>query len=140
VVSEESTTPDLVDLRRFVDAFARGDFDAAAAMYSEGGVLDASRLGIGIFEGRAAISEVMADWFAPYEALSAEPEELCALGSGVSFTVLAYRGQPGGSDRFVEVRHAYLTTWVDGLAVRNVVYDNIDEARAAAGRLAEERG
>jgi hypothetical protein len=30
--------------------------------------------------------------------------------------------------------------WSDGLIVRNTTYPDIDEARAAAERLAEERG
>jgi hypothetical protein len=39
------------------------------------------------------------------------------------------------------VRFAGVTTWVDGLVVRNTIYyDIVKEARAAAERLAEERG
>jgi hypothetical protein len=33
-----------------------------------------------------------------------------------------------------------VSEWVEGLIVRVAVYDDVDEARAAAERLAEERG
>jgi hypothetical protein len=38
------------------------------------------------------------------------------------------------------MRFAAVTTWVDGLIERNTNYTDIDEARAGAERLAEERG
>jgi len=37
------------------------------------------------------------------------------------------------------MRHANVFVWVEGLIVRVTHYDDIDEARAAAERLAEER-
>jgi len=36
------------------------------------------------------------------------------------------------------MRFAAITTWVDGLIKRSTFYTDIDEARAAAERLAEE--
>jgi hypothetical protein len=40
----------------------------------------------------------------------------------------------------VQAREAQVTEWQDGLALRITVYIDTDEARAAAERLAGERG
>jgi len=37
-------------------------------------------------------------------------------------------------------REAYFIAWKDGMAAQETTYGDIDEARAAAGRLAEARG
>jgi hypothetical protein len=37
------------------------------------------------------------------------------------------------------MRYAVVATWVDGMIERFTTYTNIDEGRAAAERLAEER-
>ena len=60
----------------------------------------------------------------------------------MSFAVLLHGGRPGDSDGFVYVRHSYTMTWRDGLIQRITDYpeSDIDEARAAAERLAQERG
>jgi ketosteroid isomerase-like protein len=139
-MADESTTPDLAELwRRAVDAFARGDSDEAAAAYAGRAVFDLSRLGIGIFEGREAIRGLFEDWVEPYEEYQAECEEFLDLGNGVNFAVLLHGGRPGGRDGFVDVRHSYTMTWRHGLIEPFIVYADIDEARAAAERLAEER-
>jgi hypothetical protein len=140
-MSEEPTSVDLLaKLRRSVEMFARGDFDGAAAVYAENGVLDMSPVGIGTFEGRVAISEVLADWFVPYEDYTLELEELRQLDNGVTFGVVLYVGRPAGSSRSVDVRHSYASVWTDGLIERTTGYADIDEARVAAEQLAEERG
>jgi hypothetical protein len=139
-MSDESTTHDLVAILRWtVGAFARGDFDGAASVYSPQGVLDLSPLGIGTFEGRDAIGGFFADWFAPYEEVTVETVELRNLGNDVSFGALLFHARLPGSDRFVEVGHSYASTWADGLIERTTAYADPDEARAAAERLAKER-
>jgi hypothetical protein len=40
----------------------------------------------------------------------------------------------------VEVRYAAVGTWRDGFVDQVIVYTDLDEARAAAERFAEERG
>jgi len=52
----------------------------------------------------------------------------------------AVLGRLRGSTRFVERRMASVSTWAHGLIERNTTYLDIDEALAAAERLAEERG
>ena len=45
-----------------------------------------------------------------------------------------------GSDALVEARVAHIVESVGDQVVRDITYTDIDEARAAAERLAEERG
>ena len=68
-------------------------------------------------------------------------EEFLDLGSGVTLAVVLQRARLVGSSAFVELRYGAVITWVDGLAQRWAVYGgDIDDARAAAERLAQERG
>ena len=138
---EKSTTPDLVELgRRNNDAFNRRDFDAALAMYTPDVVWDLSPTGAGVFEGRDAIRGLWEDWFGAYEDWEQVIEEFHDLGNGVALAVLLQRGRPAGSSGFVELRYASVAlARADGLAERIMIYTDIDAARAAAERLAEER-
>ena len=47
---------------------------------------------------------------------------------------------PVGSTGYVQMRQATVGVWVEGLVVHLTHYNDNDEARAAAERLAEERG
>jgi hypothetical protein len=58
----------------------------------------------------------------------------------VTFDVLVQRGRPPDSTGWVELRYAAVGTWRDGLIQRTTNYTDIDEARAAASRLAAVRG
>jgi len=74
------------------------------------------------------------------EDFETEPEEQLDLGNGVGFTVAIQKGRPVGSSGEVRLRYALVSVWVDGLVVRVTNYADIDEGRAAAERLAQERG
>jgi ketosteroid isomerase-like protein len=65
--------------------------------------------------------------------------DLC-LGNAVTFAVILRRGRVVGSSGSVQLRYASVAEWRDGLIVRKTTYHDIDEARAAAERLAQERG
>ena len=95
---------------------------------------------LGVFEGRAAIRDFLEDWLGAYDDLALEVEELLDLGEGVGFEVFTQRGCPAGSTGKVHQRSARVVLAVDGLIVRLTSYVDIDEARAAAERLAQERG
>jgi ketosteroid isomerase-like protein len=70
-----------------------------------------------------------------------ELEEFRDLGDGVFLQVLIQRGRPKGTGGSVQLRFAFVVTSADGLVVdRQASYTDLDEARAAAERLAEERG
>jgi ketosteroid isomerase-like protein len=139
-MSEESTTPDLVELtRRQFEAADRDDFDAIMSCWASDAVWDMSPMGLGLYEG-AAIRRFFEDWRGSYEDYETEAEEVLELGDGVTFAVVIQNGRPVGSDGSVRIRYASVLAWVGGLIVRCTTYGDIDEARAAAERLAEERG
>ena len=140
-MSDESTTPDLVELKRHaITSAVHGDFDAAMSVYGPGSVWDTTGLGISMtYEGEAAIREVFEDWTAPYEELEVEIEEIRDLGGGVTLAVIVQNGRPAGSSGHVQMRFASVCEWERGFIARAMQYFDIDEARAAAERLAEER-
>ena len=140
-MAEESTTPDLVERqKRATEAANRRDLDAVMAFIAPDAVYDMSPVGMGVFEGQAAARGFIEDWWASYEEHEFEAEETLDLGNGVGFRVLIQTGRPVGSSGEVELRYAVVSVWEDGLIVRVTNYTDIDQARAAAECLAEERG
>jgi uncharacterized protein (TIGR02246 family) len=138
-MSEESTTPDLVELvRRAFEAANCRDLDAVASSFAEDATFDGRAVGP-IFEGRAAIRSFLEDWFGAYEELEVGLEEVRDLGNGVVFAVVIQNGRLVGSAGHLRQREGWVFVWVRGLIARLTTSD-IDEARAAAERLAEERG
>ena len=141
MVSEESTTPDLLELaRRRVDAAASGDVDAMTSFFTADAVWDFSPMGLDVCEGRDAIRRFLADWWGIYDVFGAELEEFRDLGNGVSFGVLTLTGGTLGSGGEVRQRYGAVTVVVEGAVARETNYTDIAEARAAAEHLAEERG
>jgi ketosteroid isomerase-like protein len=138
-MSEESTSPDLVErVQRFVEAANRRDFDAIEALYAPDVILRGVQ--IGTFEGPAAARGVLEDVIAPYDDFHAEAEEILDLGCGVTFAVFVATGRVAGSIAEVRFRFASVTIFREGLAEQQTNFTDIDEARTAAERLAEERG
>ena len=89
------------------------------------------------YEGRAAIRDFLDDWFGSYAELRMEVEESVVLDDGVVLAVVTQEGRPAGVDGRVHVREGWALCWsADGLLARLMTYTDIDEARAAAGRLA----
>ena len=139
-MSEESITPDLVELvGRTLYPLNTGDYDAIMRMYAPDSVFDLSTLGLDTFTGAAAIRAFVEDWFDAYDEVDVQTEEILDLGNGVAFALVCQNCRPRGSANHVRVRYAAVSVWVDGLAMRTMNYLDIDEARAAAERLAEER-
>jgi ketosteroid isomerase-like protein len=137
---EESTTHDLVELfLRSVEAFNRRDFDAVMSIYSREVVWDASLRDADRYESRAAWRSFLEEWQALYEEYTLDVEEIADLGNGVIFAVLHQKARPLGTHGYVEMRDAWAYVWEKGLIVHTTGYFDIDEARAAAERLAEER-
>ena len=93
----------------------------------------------GLIEGRAAIRGFLDEWFRAYEELDYELEEVSHLGGGVVFAVVIQDGRLVGSAvEFDNARDGSTSGWrARSLALRP---SEVDEARAAAERLAEERG
>jgi ketosteroid isomerase-like protein len=140
-MSEESTTPDLVERMRLVVAAAsRRDLDALMTFYAPDAVLDFSDSGMGTFEGVDAVRGLIEDWFSIYESYETTADEILRLGENVLLTINTQVARlPGGSGS-VRLHDAYVFLFEDGLIARHTAYRDIDEARAAAERLAEERG
>jgi ketosteroid isomerase-like protein len=135
---EESTTPDLVDLtRRSIEADSA---EAAVGFYAPDGVWDASPWGMGVFEGTAAVRDFFEEWSRSYTDIEWNAEDIRYVGNAVTFAVILQRGRVVGSSGSVQLRYASVAVWQDGLIVRNTTYTDIDDARAAAERLARERG
>jgi len=134
---EEATTPDLVErVRGLVGALDRRDVDTFVSFHAPDAVLEAA---VGRFEGVAAIRGFIEDWLANYEEFAVTLEEVRDLGNGVTFSVIRQQGRLVGSSGHVQLRHAAVDVWVDGVIARAITPADIDEARAAAERLAEER-
>jgi ketosteroid isomerase-like protein len=142
-MSEESTTPDLVELvRECFEAVSRADLDAWVGFWAPDAVWDFSPMGIGTFEGLAAIRGFYEDWVGGYAGYQIEPREILDLGNDVVFAVTTQTGTPAGSADGSGVREvwAYTAVFTEGKLARVVAYgSDTDEARAAAERLARER-
>ena len=135
---DECTTPDLEELvQRFFDARNAGNIDAAMNLCASDIVWEGRTQ---TFQGRAALRGFLHDWLDAFDELEVAGEEIRDLGNGVTFNVLIQRGRPRGGAGWVQYRQGVVTTWVDGLVRRVTFYADIDEARAAAERLAQERG
>ena len=140
-MTEESTTRDLVGLaRQTYEAVSRGDFDAAMSFFAPDVVYDLSEAGLGTYEGEEAVRGFFEDWHRSWEERHFEEEELLDLGHGVVLSVVRERGRLVGGDGRVEQRIAQLATYVNGKIQSLKDYRDIDEGRAAAERLAQERG
>lgn len=139
--SEDSTEAAPVPLvERFAEALARRDFAAAAGCFEPNGVYDASQAGVGTFAGRAAIGAFLADWLAAYEEWQNEWEEIGELSGGVVFSVNVQTGRPAGGQGSVRERYALtFSIGAAGLIARADIAQNVEDARAAAERLAAER-
>ena len=138
---EESTTPDLGELtRRSLEPASRRDFDALPTFFAPDAVWEAASLGT-TFEGPAAIRGFLEDWLGVYQEIEIEPEEILDLGNGVVFVVIRFTARLASAGSALMRRRPLVFTWVEGLIARVTAYaDSIDEGRAAAERLAEERG
>lgn len=139
-MSEKSPTPDPAVLARLlVEAVNRRDMNALLAYSAPDLVYDTTPSGFGLYEGTAAIGEFVEGYWKMFDELAFELEEFVDLGGGVTLAVNCQHARPKGSSAQVQAREAHVTEWENGLAVRVTVYIDIDEARAAAERVAEER-
>jgi ketosteroid isomerase-like protein len=138
-MSEESTTPDLVERwRQASKAAERGDFEAMMGIFAPDAVWEVRPLGI-IQRGAPAIRSFLEDWLGSYESYEDDQEDGLDLGNGVVFVVSRLDARPVGSPGRVQERWAFTVLWVAGMVVRVTGRNDIDESRAAAERLAESR-
>ena len=139
-MSEESATPDLVELTQELSD-ARG-VDATMQFYAAEAVYDMSKVGLGTFVGRPAIRRFLEDWLGSYEETEDAVQEITDLGNGIVFAVVRESGRPTGSSTQSRVHalYGFVFAWTDSKVTRATVYTDPREARAAAERLAESSG
>jgi uncharacterized protein (TIGR02246 family) len=138
---EESTTPDLVELaRRLVDAMNRRDVAAMMSVFAPDAVWHALGLGDERLQGTTAIRAMLEDWFRPYVEYEVAMEELLDLGNGVAFAAAVSNGRLVDSSASVQWRQGFVVLYDGDLIAGIASYGDIDETRADAERLAEERG
>src|ERR1700681_4204451 len=98
-MSEESAAPH--DLVQTTGAWL-GDGTSSApdrtlSFWGPDPVWDMSPMGMGVFEGLAAIRGFYTDWMGAYEDYRIEAEEIYDLGNGATFGVVLQQGRPMGS-------------------------------------------
>jgi hypothetical protein len=74
-----------------------------------------------------------------FEDFGREIADVLDFGNGVGLSVVDHNGRPHGSSYEAEMRLAIVGVWAEGLIARIIGYRDIDDARAAAERLAQER-
>jgi ketosteroid isomerase-like protein len=140
VTPEESTTPDLLERwRQAAESAYRGDLDATMGIFAPDAVWEVEPLGIS-HRGAPAIRSFLEDWLGPYEDYEDAQQEALDLGNGVVFVVSRLDARPGGSQGIVQERWSFTVLWVAGMVARVTGRNDIDDARTAAERLAEDRG
>ena len=127
-------------VRQAIEAYNGRDWDRCMAFYAPDYVFDATNRGFGVFEGRALGRRVAEAWVRTFDEFEIDSREVSDLGRGVILTVQLTRGRPPGTTSYVENWEAFVVVVEDGRIVRTTNYSDIDEARAAAERLAQERG
>jgi ketosteroid isomerase-like protein len=123
-------------------AISARDLDEAQAFFTHDAVLDMTRTTGVVVHGLDAIRAWQEDWLAGYEEAFFTAEEIIDAGNGVAFVRELQTARPTGTIGHVTQRQAEIWITDDGCFVRVIVYPNseLDEARAAAERLAGERG
>ena len=137
---EESTTPDLAERVRLLFAAAsRRDLDTLMSFYAPDAVWETTLVTL---DGSAAIRERLEEWLGAFDELEFELEEILDLGNSVTLTVVNQRARPAGSSSggYMQRQEALIGVWEQGMVTHATTYLDIDQARAAAERLAEERG
>jgi ketosteroid isomerase-like protein len=137
---EESTTPDLVEVvSGLFEAAEHGDWDTLISHYAPGAVWETDD-GILDVAGAPAVRALLEEWTGTFEDFKIRVETVVDLGNGVVYSAFHQEGRLAGSTAVVAERAAMIYEWVDGMIVRLISRQNIDEARAEAERLAASRG
>jgi hypothetical protein len=99
-----------------------------------------SAVGMGRVEGHDEIRGFTEAWRESYEEFEFTLERLDDLGNDVTVSFAPQRAWLPGSSTPVSLGGGYVGIWRNALLERNTFYLDIDEARVAAERLAQERG
>jgi ketosteroid isomerase-like protein len=122
-------------VRKQIEALNRRDLDGVMSSVAEDGVLDGRADHL---QGRKTIRGFLDDWFGAYDELEYELEEVSHLGGGVVFAVVIQDGRLVGSAGRVRQREGWVYLWL-GRSIARLTTSEVDQARDAAERLAQER-
>ncbi len=123
-----------MDLSRVLfEQFSRGDFSVVAELPDEFELVLAPEMpDAGTYRGAAA-RDWLAGWVDSFDRLTQEPVEIIDAGEDRVLAEFIQRGWTAGSDVPVEVRTWSLSTVKGGNFVRTLLFQNRNEALAAAG-------
>jgi ketosteroid isomerase-like protein len=125
--------------RRAMEAYSRGDFDAALSHFHpeiEWSVDRSVQPDAETFHGHEGVRRFWGLWAEVMTGLSLEIEECRALDENLVLAVTRAHGKGAGSGAEVESgSFAQLADYEDGLAVRVRLFGDERRALAAAGRL-----
>jgi ketosteroid isomerase-like protein len=139
-MSEEPATSELLELvRRSTEAVNCRDLDQFLCSFGCDSVWDLSPMGLGTYRGVSAVRGFMEDWTGSYELFELALEEVLDLGNDVVFAVVVQRARLSNSTAELQMRYASVNSRAGAVFERITNYADIDEGRAAAERLAEER-
>jgi ketosteroid isomerase-like protein len=120
-------------VRRCLEAFQRGDWEAAIAEYDEGVVLDQSRMPDGgIYSGHRGVRDFYTGWVGAWDDFHINLERVVDAGDRV-VDINEVSGTGKGSGAPVSMRTGNVWTLDDGRVVRHVGYPDAAEALEAAG-------
>jgi ketosteroid isomerase-like protein len=135
----ESTTPDLAERTRLnLEAASSGDLDSVLFDLAPRAVWEVPAQSLRV-DGATAIRDFLEKWRSPFEDWSFRVEKVLDLGNQMILVVYRQRGRAPGSTFVVEDRGVQVCEWSEGSIVALRLYAEIDEARAATERLAEQR-
>jgi hypothetical protein len=137
---ENTTSTALEQALRSFEAADSGDYDWMMSFYGPQSVFDMSPWGLGTYEGLAPIRGFFEDWIGSFDQFEMRLQEIEDLGNGVVFAIADQNALPAGSQHRIQLRHAAVSVWEDGLILQVTNYQKIDEARVIAKELAESRG
>jgi uncharacterized protein len=122
-------------VREMWAAYARGDFQASLAVYTEDTVWDDTRYRPdgAVHLGRDALIEVVRTWRGTWEHYASEAEEVLDAGGDRVAVILRETGQGKGGGVEMTNRWGLVVTVRDGKIVHTMVYRRPEEALEAVG-------
>jgi ketosteroid isomerase-like protein len=127
---------DVQELQARYEAGGRGDWAAFFADVHEDFELvtpERGPLGSTTVPGREAAREAFRDFFAPYEEVSIEPQQIFEHGDR-TVVYFVMRCRPSGSSAAVEIQAGHLWTMRDGIPARLQIFPEREQALRAATR------
>ena len=125
-------------VRQAYQAFSRAGLDGLLEHFHPDAEYDiTAAIGpfAGMYYGRDAIRNFLADYFETWEYVRMEPEDFLEVGENRVVVLLRMHMRGKGSGVEVEARTNNVWTLRDGKAVRMAVYNNKAEALQAAGAV-----